>query len=439
MKNILYPLVAALCLITVDDAFGQQKLDAYFDHLFKNQKFMGSVAISHNDSLIYAKSVGYANAEKKIENTKDTKFRIGSQTKTFTAVLILKAVEEKKLKLSDKLASYYPQVKNAGEITIEQLLKHRSGIFNFTEIDGAQQWEQQYHTEKEFLAYLAKEKSNFKPGTAYEYSNTNYAILGFILQKVYRKTFAKLLDEKIAKPLHLQNTYYTFEVNPPKKEALSYNIQDTYLKNAKVNFSNHPASGGIVSTAVDVNKFLFALFNNKLISAKSLAMMLPVEKGAYGFGIEKLTFANPVGYEHGGRVENYFSDYWYFPKENLGVVVLSNAININLGDISTVLLKFAFNQQPELPNFNRIKELPEAEFTKIKGTYSIKGDKETITISTDGQYLTFQSSRAGQDYVYFEYKGNHLFKCENISLQFFPEKNEMYLEQGSSKEIYLKR
>jgi len=439
MKNILYPLVAALCLLAVNNAAGQQKLDVYFDHLFKNQKFMGSVSVTHNDSVIYSKSVGYADADQKIENNQYTKFRIGSQTKTFTAVLILKAIEEKKLKLSDKLSRYYPQVKNATQITIEQLLKHRSGIFNFTEIEDAREWEQQYHTEKEFLAYFAKEKSNFEPGTAYEYSNTNYALLGFILQKIYKKTFAKILDEKICKPLNLRNTYYTFEVDPANNEAFSYNIQDTYLKNAKVNFSNHPASGGIVSTAVDVSKFLFALFNNKLISAKSLAMMLPVDKGAYGFGIEKLTFANPLGYEHGGRVENYFSDYWYFPKENLGVVVLSNAININLGDISTVLLKFAFNQQSELPNFNRIKELPDADFTKIKGTYNIKGDKETVTISTDGQYLTFQNSRAGQDYVLFEYKGNYLFKYENISLQFFPEKNEMHLEQGNEKEMYTKR
>lgn len=427
-----------ISLVLSTPLFAQHKLDAYFEHLSANRKFMGSVAISFNDNIIYTKSVGFANADIKKEINKNTKIRIGSITKTYTAVLVLKAVEEGLIKLDDKLYSFYPQVKNAEKITVEQLLKHRSGIFNFTEIPGENQWEQVFHTEEEFISYLVNEKSNFEPDTDFQYSNTNYAMLGFMLQKIYGKSFAEILDEKICRPLYLKNTYYSTETDETKNEALSYNIQDKYIQNAKVNFSNHPASGGMVSTAIELNIFISALFNGKLISEKSLEQMLPKNKGEYGLGIEKLPFSNPEGYTHGGRIENYFSEYWYFPKEKLGIVTLSNAINIYTEDIQTTMLKFAYGNTPELPNFKRTKDLTEKEFEAIAGTYIEKEKSHTITISSDGQNAMFQNAASGQMYFPIAYKGNNIFEYEEIRLEFFPATKEFRLQQGDIKEHYIK-
>lgn len=427
-----------ICLVLSTPLLAQHKLDTYFEHLFANQKFMGSVTISFNDSIIYAKSVGFTNADTKKTINKDTKIRIGSITKTYTAVLILKAVEEGLIKLDDKLYSFYPQVKNAEKITIEQLLKHRSGIFNFTEIPGENQWEQAFHTEEEFISYFINEKNNFEPDTDYEYSNTNYALLGFILQKIYGKSFAEILDEKICRPLHLKNTYFSIETNETKNEALSYNIQNKFIQNAKVNFSNHPASGGMVSSAIELNVFLSALFNGKLISEKSLEQMLPKNKNEYGLGIEKLPFSNPEGYTHGGRIENYFSEYWYFPKEKLGIVTLSNAINIYTEDIQTTLLQFAYGNAPKLPNFKRTNNLSEKDFEAIAGTYMEKEKSYTITISSDGQNAMFQNSASGQMYFPIAYKGNNIFEYEEIRLEFFPATKELRLEQGGIQEHYIK-
>lgn len=439
-KHFYIVLIISFLILGNEQSLGQQKLNNYIDHLFNNQKFMGSIAISHNDSIIYSKYIGYINIDSKEEINKDTKFRIGSVTKTFTATLIIKAIEEEKLKFSDKLEKYYPEIKNADKITIEQLLKHRSGIYNFTEKTGSDEWEQYYHSEKEFLEYIANDESDFEPDTEYKYSNTNYALLGFILQKVYHKSFADILDEKICKPLQLKNTYYTYEVDPSKNEALSYNIQNTYIRNSKINFSNDPGSGGIASTVTDINKFIFALFNEKLISKQNLEQMLPNEKGAYGMGIEKLTFDNPVGYAHNGRIENYFSEYLYFPEENLGIVTLSNAININIGMIDVTLLKSAYGQQPELPNFNKIAEISEEDFNEIKGTYFLaeSNNNQSITISSDGEFLFFQDSRAGQMYVPFEYKEDNTFQYENTILHFIPSKKEVHLDQNNIKQIYIK-
>jgi len=428
-----------ICVLIVLFAFlgdttlvAQEKLNAYFDHLFRNNKMMGSVAVLHNDSLFYTSSIGYADVDSKRKNDSSTKFRIASNTKTYTAVLILKAVEEQKLRLETYLSTFYPQIKNAEKITIEQLLKHRSGIVNFTEIDGNEIWDQEFHTETEVFNYIKDFKSNFEPNTAFEYSNTNYVLLGFILEKVYQKSYATLLNEKICKPLKLTNTYFSAETDPNRHEAVSYNIQNKYIKNSNVNFSNHPASGGIATTAVELNRFLSGLFEGKLISKESLALMLPESKGEYGMGIEKARFKNPIGYIHGGRIENYFSDYWYFPAEKLGIVTLCNAVNINLGEVQNTLIQYVYGRDPILPDFNKTKDLTEDKFRKIAGTYRYKEGSQTMTISSDGKNLIGQLSDNGQMYVPYRYKSDYTFVYddEGSILEFMPDEQCLLLKDG---------
>lgn len=440
-KLSISKIICLFCLIGavgISCANAQSNLDAYFDNLLQKRKFMGSVAIYHNDSLIYQRASGFKNVSDQSKANTNTRYRIGSVTKTFTAALVLKAVEENKLRLTDLLTEYYPMVKNSDKITIEHLLKHRSGIVNFTEIDGESEWEKHFHTEKQFLAYFQHKDSDFPPGTTYKYSNTNYALLGFILQRIYGKTFAQILQENIVGPLNLKNTYYSFKVKPTNNEAISYNIQNKYIPNGKVNFSNHPASGGIASTPADLSKFLYALFNGKIINKENLAVMLPANKGEYGMGIEKLSINNPVGFTHGGRVENYISSYWYFPKENLSVVTLANATNLNVEEINNTLTRYAFGIKPEMMDYEAIDNLEKQEFEKIKGSYLDVKQKNTITISSNGHQLIFQHSKKGQDYVPFKYIGENIFEYENIRLQFLPEKNKVILTQGNTKEIYNK-
>lgn len=436
-KNLMLTLI--IVLITTTVSLAQNKLDNYFDHLLKNKKMMGSVSISFKDSIIYSKSIGYANVKTKKLIDENTKIRIGSITKTYTSVLILKAVEENLIKLDDKLDLYYPQIKNADKITIAQLLKHRSGIINFTEIPDEDKWSQLPHTEQEFINFFVNKPSNFEPDTDFEYSNTNYALLGFILEKKYKKSFSEIVDEKICRPLNLKNTYFSSQIDETKNEALSYNIQNKYIQNSQTNFSNYFATGGLASTATELNIFLSALFNGKLISEKSLEIMLPLAKNEYGMGLWKLYFDTPEGYTHGGRIENYFSEYWYFPKEKLGIVTLANAINIDVGDIQTVMTQYAYGNIPTLPNFNQIEHLSEKEFEKIAGTYIEKEKGFTITISSDGKNMMFQSAKSGQMYITFNNKGNNIFEYENeVKLEFFPTQNKMKLTQGNITEFYKK-
>ena len=135
--------------IGFSQTFDKKKLDTYFQVLEKNNKFMGSVALSKNGELIYTKSIGYADIENNIKASEKTKYRIGSISKSFTAVLILKAIENQQLTINETIDKWFPTITNSNKITIKQLLTHRSGIHNFTNNPDYLLWNTQSKTEKE--------------------------------------------------------------------------------------------------------------------------------------------------------------------------------------------------------------------------------------------------------------------------------------------------
>jgi D-alanyl-D-alanine carboxypeptidase len=174
-------LLSTFCLCFISfSAFAQYidtgKLDEYFNALEKNNKFMGSVAVSQNGKLIYNRASGFSDIASNTKSDTETKFRIGSISKTFTSVLVLKAFEDSKLNLDQTIAKFFPTVKNASQITIRQLLLHRSGIYNFTDAEDYKTWMTQARTEKEMVEIIAKGASDFEPGTRTQYSNSNYVL-----------------------------------------------------------------------------------------------------------------------------------------------------------------------------------------------------------------------------------------------------------------------
>lgn len=418
----------------------KEKITNYLDSLLANRKMMGSVAISVSDTIYYSKAIGYANIEKNKLNDINTTFRIGSLSKTYTAILVMKAIEENKIKLDDHLSIHYPQIKNADKITIEMLLNHRSGLFNYTDKEDENTWSQAYHSEEEIINYFINENSNFEPGADYSYSNTNYVLLGFILQRLYDKSYNEILQEKICHPLNLQRTYFKKEIDETLNEAVSYNIQDEFIQNSKFNYAAHFAGGGIFATATEVNQFLTALFSNKIISSESLSLVLPKEKGSYGFGIERTSFDSPdEGYQHSGRVENYFARYWYLPKEKLGIVTLANAINIHTFSINNLLAQTIYGMKPDIPNFKKTNELTEEQFQQLSGTYYNEDKTYSFTISSNGYSLMFQNAAIGQMFIPFEYINEKEFVYEEIKLSFIPEEGKVTLTQSDFQGVFRKK
>lgn len=168
--------------------------------------------------------------------------------------------------------------------------------------------------------------------------------------------------------------------------------------------------------------------------------MQPKEKGSYGFGIERTAFNSPEeGYKHDGRVENYFAEYWYFPKEKIGVVTLANAINISHFNMNNFFIQTIYGLNKEIPNFKKTIELTEEEFRQISGTYSNEDKTYSFTISSNGNSLIFQNSAIGQMFIPFEYTNNNEFVYDKIKLTFCPKEAKVILIQGDYQVIFTKK
>ena len=204
--NILFATLLALALFTAGHAetLDKAKLDQFFDRLAAKNKAMGSLAIVKDGNVLYTRAIGYSqiNGTEKKPLTAATRFRIGSITKMFTAVMILQLVEEGKLKLSDTLDKFFPQIPNAQKITIAQILAHRSGIPNSRPTSKTNAV-----TKDELLTIVSKGTPDFEPDTKHLYSNSGFFILGLIVEKLTVKSYAEALKERITAKIGLADTY----------------------------------------------------------------------------------------------------------------------------------------------------------------------------------------------------------------------------------------
>ena len=188
-KKIISLLFVLLFGTTFAQNLNTSKLDSLFQILETKDKYMGSIAISENGKILYTKSIGKDDIETNKLSSIATKYRIGSISKMFTSCLILKAVEENKLNINQSIDIYFPTIENAKKITIGNLLNHRSGIHNFTNDEEYLKYNTQPKSEKEMVEIISKGKSDFEPDSKGDYSNSNYVLLSYILEKTYKKSF----------------------------------------------------------------------------------------------------------------------------------------------------------------------------------------------------------------------------------------------------------
>ncbi|MCX2679389.1 beta-lactamase family protein [Galbibacter sp. EGI 63066] len=340
----LTTLIVFLTQISIAQNFNHAKLDNYFDALETNDLFMGSVAVSQNGEIIYTKSVGFSDFENKVKANENSKYRIGSITKTFTSVLTLKAVEGKKLTLDQTIENYFPTIKNSNKITIKHLLSHRSGIHNFTSNENYRTWDRQSKTEREMVEIITKGGSDFEPGSKTVYSNSNYVLLTYILEKTFKKPYSALLKTYITEPVGLKSTFFGKKINTDNNECKSYKFVDNWKAESETDISIPLGAGGIVSTSKDLVKFSDALFNGKLLSAKSLELMK-----TYSLGLFQGKLNNKTSFGHNGAIDAFTSLFSYFPEESISFALTSNGKNYDNIDILKTVLNAIYSKSYEVP------------------------------------------------------------------------------------------
>jgi D-alanyl-D-alanine carboxypeptidase len=370
-----------------------EKIQRYLQHLEANDKFMGTVAISIDGKQIAEKQVGLftKDTQTKLKPNAETQYRIGSISKTFTAVMILQLVEENKLSLETKLAKFFPDLNNADAITIEQLLRHRSGLGSITDDPTYRVWNTQAKTRPEMLEKIAKQPKRFEPNERTQYSNTNFLLLGYIIEKLSGNSYADELKTRIADRIGLKRTAYATKADAEANVAISFTWSNNqWTPHSETDPSIPHGAGAIMSTASDLTVFIESLFAGKLINESSLAKMTTMVD-RMGMGMMQMPFGQKRAFAHNGGIDGFQSSLGYFPEDRVAIALLGNGYNYPMNDIQIGLLSIAFNRDFALPSFDAAK-VDMAKLKRYEGVYSSERLLLKITVKVKEDQLTAQAT-----------------------------------------------
>lgn len=437
VKKIRFLIVICASSLLFSQQNLKDKLGNYIDSLYSYHKIMGSFAISENGNSTFQKAVGYADAENNQKANINTQYRIGSISKTFTAVMIMQAVEENKISLNQKLSNFYPEIPNADKITIENLLQHRSGIHNLTDEAEFLQMYTKFHSEADLIKIIKNYKSDFEPGLKHDYSNSNYILLGYILQNINKKTYVDLLKMKITKPLKLNFTEVGGKIETEKNQAKSYAYNNgKYQVLPETDMSIPIGAGNLVSTPSDLIKFIIELENGKLIKKESLTKMKTFTDD-YGYGVVKFPYEKTSGFGHNGGIDGFKSALFYFPELKVAVSLVVNQNNADTNSVLDKMIDVTQNKDFEMLNFKTL-EIPVAELQKYVGAYSNKSIPVKFNIFINNKTLMAQAT--GQSAFPLDAVSNTNFKFEmaDITIDFNFEQKNFVIEQAGRKNTFTK-
>lgn len=410
-------------------------LDTLLSRMTQYRKLMGYVQISKNGKVLYGK--GFGEARPGVPNSASTVYRIGSISKVFTATLVMQQVDAGTMSLDDKLAKWYPNVPNAAKITIDQMLSHYSGIHSITDDSAFASWEHSVEDTAEILRHIISYPSDFEPGAKFAYSNTNYMLLGFILQKVSGKSYPSLLQERISAPLKLRNTAIGPDKLPAQgPHAASWVVESGKWQTGELSKASVAAgAGGIVSTVPELSIFIDALMRGKLTSESSLAKMKQI-RGYYGRGLMRFPFHDRQAYGHNGHIDNFNSSLGYFPKDSSVVSVVCNGVNFNTNDLLIGVLSLYYGQPYTIPDFSKGIRLTTEQLERLSGVYTSAEIGMDITITATESGIKAQAT--GQGAFELEPVSTTLFGNDSVGVQLdFVEKDgtpqTMLLMQGGAR------
>jgi CubicO group peptidase (beta-lactamase class C family) len=393
MKKIpLLCLIAILCICKFNVALAQQddiqkKVDEYIDAHIQMNQFSGSILIAKNDQIVVNKGYGYANYGFEIKNNPETKFRIGSLTKGFTAVAILQLEENSLLSVDDKLQKYIPDYPRGDEITIKHLLTHTSGVPNHTEFEDFNKERRVFgYSILETIETFKNKPFEFTPGEKFNYSNSNYILLGFIIEHVSKMSYAEYIKQNIFEPLKMNNSGFENPERIVKNFAQGYCFKNNEIEKAKFrDMSNAHASGALYSTTEDLYIWDRALYSEELINNKSKEKMFTEFKDNYGFGWGIVNVFNHKMIAHSGEIDGSTSNISRFINDDITIIILSNFEHTPINRINKDLIAIIFNEKYTVPEIIKTIKLTEDILQTYIGKYELKPDFVFKVSCSDGR------------------------------------------------------
>lgn len=347
-----------------------QNVDKYLKAHLELDQFSGSVLMAQGNQILFEKSYGMADLEHQVENDLGTKYLLGSVTKQFTAAGILLLQGQGKLEVNDPISNYISGYPKGNRITIHNLLTHSSGIPNYTQFQDFSTQMRIPTDPQEFVDLLSKRQLDFEPGENVAYSNSNYVLLGVIIEEVTGVSYDRFIEENIFQPLGMKSSGYAHNRPIIKKRAEGYSLSEGKLINAPyIHMSVPYAAGALYSTVGDIHKWVRALSGQALLNQDLKEQMFtPHEEGfGYGWLIDELFEYRRV--HHFGSVNGFKAAVNWYPDLDLEIIVLSNYEHAPVDQISRDLAAVAFGRNYKIPKKKVAIELDPEIMKKYTGTY----------------------------------------------------------------------
>jgi CubicO group peptidase (beta-lactamase class C family) len=330
------------------------RIDALLARYQELGLFNGSALVADHGRVVIKKGYGLANMEWGIANTPDTRFRLGSITKQFTATLIMQLVEQGKIDLSAPVTRYLPDypARTGDRITIHHLLNHTSGIVGYTEIPAFGVTVRNPYAPAKFVdEFFAKLDLLFEPGTKFSYSNSGFFLLGVILEKVTGQPYERLLRERIFLPLAMNDSGYDSTQPLLSKRAAGYDkrFDGSYANTAYLDMTQPFAAGSLYSTVEDLYRWDQALYADTVLSAKSKERMFTPGLSDYGYGWTITKKGGVTTIEHGGGINGFNTFITRNPDSKRLTVLLNNTGGAPLAEMAEAIRAILDGKEPTMP------------------------------------------------------------------------------------------
>jgi CubicO group peptidase (beta-lactamase class C family) len=368
------------------------RIERAIEARLESGQFMGSVLIARDGKALLSKGYGKASIADHIPNTPDTKFRLGSVTKQFTAASILLLEERGKLKVEDPISKYLPDAPPAWRsITFFYLLTHTSGIPNFTSFPDYPSTEGLAQTPEQVVARFKDKPLNFVPGTAWEYSNSGYVLLGYLIEKISGQTYASFVHDNLFAPLGMKDSGYDSSTEKIARHAVGYAPgPDGPVVASFIDMSIPFSAGALYSTTEDMLRWEQALFGGKVLKPSSFAKMTTPFKNGYAMGLSVRPRSDGGKMiAHNGGIEGFNTEVEYLTADKLTIIVLANLNGPAAEEISADIRKVAYNEPGTLNSERKVAAIPAESLDRLAGTYRMEtGQPVVLTRADDHLHAT---------------------------------------------------
>ena len=427
LSSFLMVLVAPL--VGRAEAPFAEGLKAHLGKLTKDELPGIAVLVARDGKIVFQSGFGFADLESKTPVTAETKFRIGSVTKQFTAAAILRLADDGKLKLSDPLEQFFPGFPGGSQITLHHLLTHTSGLHSYTGKPEFMARVPKPITPAELIAWFREDKPDFAPGAGFLYNNSGYFLAGEIAAKVAGKTFEAFLREAFFEPLGMKDTGIFVNSRPPAGIALGYSVADGKATRAlDWDMAWAGGAGALYATIGDLFRWNEALFGGRVLREESLKLMttpvkLPanVDGMSYGYGVAVAKVNGLPSINHAGGLNGWSSELIRLPEQGCTVVALGNAMppvpsHEPSGVTRMIIGNFlkAEIQAVRPPSENLTLE--KTNYADFIGRYAYPS--AVLTVSVEGQRLFAQLTAQPKFEVFASAPDEFFWKVTDARVQF---------------------